>query len=286
METTEQVDDEAIAATELIRQKELNKELKKVISWHSSKRSINEKIVRAWRTLEKHTRRLFGHQSSEVQPLPGGGSVWQDPYTGDRYRRFPITLTKYTQGAEVFDIARYERSGRTPVELFAYDLPTGIELQFIPNFSMHYFSGKLVRLNDKGDEVVPVTGGYACRLEATDHDGAVHRGVIWSGTTGDINNSLLARDNGTPIVYNGDAIIHLVGGDRLRLIAWIPKDAESVKFHPLFNPELSHLAFHCYNLYPIRGPDVFPPLSSAKSRKKKSTKKSVSKKNRRKKHAR
>lgn len=258
--TTTKADEPAILK-QLDHERDTNRLLRSVVGRRNAAASIHERIARAWATLEKLSRRLMGSRAKVLPPATSGdGGLWQDPLTGLLYRRYPITLTKHTTGAEVFDVLRYDRSSRAPVELFAYDVPDGVELQFIPNFALHYLSGSLVRLDGEGGKVVPVAGGYSCRLDATDHFGAIHRGVIWSGTTDDINDSVKCRLTGHPIVYGADVNVHLLGGDRLRLLAWIPRDAESVVFHPLSNPDLSFLELHCYQLVRVRFDDDGPIL--------------------------
>lgn len=287
VEASEHIVDKAVVEKELAREKEHNKELRRVMGWHTSKRSVHERIVRAWRTVEKHARRLFAVNAHFPGFASNGHPYWLDPHTGVIYKRYPIRLQKHTTGAEVFDVMRLDHPAREPVVLFSFDIPDGVELQFVPDFSAHFLLGNLVHLDGDGGKVVPVVGDYACRLEATDNDGVVHRGVVWSGTTGDINGSLKARENGYPTVYNGDAEIHLLGGDRLRLIAWIPKDAESIKFHPLSNPDLSFIEFSCYQLARARfgdSPDVTMLPQAPKKRKAKKTARRKKPLNRRRKH--
>ncbi|OGC89222.1 MAG: hypothetical protein A2W25_04140 [candidate division Zixibacteria bacterium RBG_16_53_22] len=132
--------------------------------------------------------------------------LWTDPITQEVYRRYPVTITKYTTGSTlVINVA-----GQKTV-VFQYAVREGVELQFLPGYPEQYIIGAIY-------DVVPLPiQDYEAVMECWDTFERDYRGTIWVGTTRDINDSNTYRQNGHPLLYNGEKEIRASGGDLVQL---------------------------------------------------------------------
>lgn len=132
--------------------------------------------------------------------------LWTDPITQEVYKRYPVTITKYTTGTSfVINVAGQKTT------VFQYSVREGVELQFLPQYPEQYIIG--------GINSAPATPiqDYEAMMEAWDTFEREYRGLIWVGTTRDINDSNTYRQNGHPLLYNGEKEIRVSGGDLVQL---------------------------------------------------------------------
>jgi hypothetical protein len=137
--------------------------------------------------------------------------LWTDPITQEVYKRYPVTITTFTPGVvPVINVAAQR------IAVFTYPVREGTELQFLPQYPEHYIVGGIntaapARIDD-----------YEAVLECWDTFLREYRGLIWVGTTRDINDSNVYRQNGHPLLYNGEKEIRACGGDNVMLFITTP----------------------------------------------------------------
>lgn len=132
--------------------------------------------------------------------------LWTDPITQEVYKRYPVTITKFTTGVT---LAVNVASAKSTI--FTYSVREGVELQFLPQFPEQYIIGSI-------QDVAPAAiQDYEAMMEAWDTFEREYRGLIWVGTTRDINDSNTYRQNGHPLLYNGEKEIRVSGGDLVQL---------------------------------------------------------------------
>jgi len=168
--------------------------------------------------------------------------LWTDPMTGEVYTRYPHTISHYTTGVTLRD-----GSAGSEVRIFEYQLSDGVELQFLPRTSDHYIIGRL----NTSSGTATIVDDYECRLEAWDPNFRIYRGLIWVGTSTEINDSDIMRQNGRPLTFNGDREVRLSGGDYLVFVLVTPTAGQTVEITPASSTS-SALSFRCYHLTRMR----------------------------------
>jgi hypothetical protein len=199
---------------------------------------------------------MVKNQNSQLEAALGTGALakksvvaqaiadqlWTDPITGEVYTRYPHTLTHYSSGITLRDgVAGSE------VRIFQYQLSDGEEFQFVPNYPQHYIVGRL----NTSSGTATVVDDYEARLEGWDPNFRVYRGTIWNGTTTEVNDSDIMRQNGTPLCYNGDKEVRLSGGDQLVFALVTPTSGQTVEITPASSTG-SALSFRCFQLTRVR----------------------------------
>lgn len=136
--------------------------------------------------------------------------LWTDPITQEVYKRYPVTITRFTPGVTVAPSV-VPAAGTAKATIFTYSVREGVELQFLPQFPEQYIIGLLVGAG-------PVTiNDYEVMMEAWDTFEREYRGLIWVGTARDIADSNVYRQNGHPLLYNGEKEIRVSGGDLVQV---------------------------------------------------------------------
>ena len=162
--------------------------------------------------------------------------LWTHPVTGEVYERYPITLNQLSSNITLRDAV-----AASEITCWEYACPDGVTLQFIPNFAEHYIMGHLRSasgtLNDVDD--------MPCSLEVWDNFSRIQRGVLWDGTTTEINDSEVYRQNGHPLAYNGDSEVIVTGGDKIKFNVTTPTGGTAIDMTPTGS---STIAFKCYQL--------------------------------------
>lgn len=166
--------------------------------------------------------------------------LWTDPITGEVYKRYPLTLSLFTTGVT----ARSGVAG-SQIDIFEYPVPDGVDLQFIPNFAEHFILGYLTFGTGGTPNYV---NDFTASLEVWDNFKREFRGVIWMGTTTEVNVSNQYRQYGHPLVYNGDKEIRAAGGDRILFRVTTPTGGNTVNTAT----NVCALAFKCYQLTRMR----------------------------------
>ena len=159
-----------------------------------------------------------------------------DPVSQDVYVRYPYTITQNSDNRTITD----STAGQTTT-LFQYKVPEGLELQFIPNYAEHFLDGKLRSASGSANDV----DGLELRLECWDALERDYRGIIWSGTTTELNDGDVARQNGHPLSYNGEREIRLGGGDLLQLKVTTPTGGTAIDMTPT---GVSTISIKCFVL--------------------------------------
>jgi len=156
---------------------------------------------------------------------------------GETYKRYPHTIHFNTSGVTT----RGSTAGST-VYILEYAVKDGGELQLIPTEPNNFIPGTL----KQGSPALPTAEAYESALEGWDTMGRVFRGLIWTGTVPDVNNSDNMRQYGHPLVFNGDAEVRLIGGDLLRFSVNTPSGGSTITVAN------SALVIHCYSLSRIK----------------------------------
>ena len=137
--------------------------------------------------------------------------LWTDPVSQEVYKRYPVTITSNTSG-----VTTASSSASSKVAIWYYSVPTGVEFQLVPQNPDHYIIGAM---KDSASNSVQ---DYEATIEVWDQFQREYRGCLWVGTTREINDSATYRQNGFPLVYNGDKEIRAVGGDLIMLKVTTP----------------------------------------------------------------
>lgn len=168
--------------------------------------------------------------------------LWTDPVTQEVYRRYPIVISQFTaRGLTLRDSV----TGST-IAILEYSVPDGVELQFIPNYAEHFILGSLRSAAGTLNRIED----YDCMLQVWDQFEQEFRGTVWRGTTREVNDSDVYRQNGHPLCYNGDKEIRAAGGDLVQFKVTTPAGGTAIDFTPT---GVSTLALKCYQLTRIRG---------------------------------
>lgn len=194
----------------------------------ASVRSANKQLETALGSGALAKKAVIAQQASD--------KLWTHPVTGEVYERYPITLNQLSSNITLRD----STAGSTIV-CWQYACPDGVTLQFIPNFAEHYIMGHLRSAVGSPSDV----DDQPCSLEVWDNFERIQRGVLWDGTTTEVNDSEVYRQNGHPLCYNGDSEVLVTGGDQILFKVTTPTGGTAIDMTPTGS---SSIAFKCYQL--------------------------------------
>jgi hypothetical protein len=163
--------------------------------------------------------------------------LWTDPVSQEVYKRYPITLTVNSTGVSTANAS----AGNGKTGVWTYQVTQGVELQFLPGYPDHYIIGSMY-YTDGSTRV----DDCEASLEVWDNFQREYRGTIWVGTTREINDSPTYRQNGHPLVYNGDKEIRAVMGDKVILFVTVPSSVNQI------NGSHSNFSIRAYHLILMR----------------------------------
>ena len=137
--------------------------------------------------------------------------LWTDPVSQEVYKRYPVTITSNSTG-----VTTASGVAASKIAVWKYSVPTNVELQLIPQNPDHYIIGAMK------DSASNNVDSYEATIEVWDQFLREYRGCVWVGTTTEINDSKTYRQNGYPLVYNGDKEIRCIGGDVIQMAVTTP----------------------------------------------------------------
>jgi hypothetical protein len=165
--------------------------------------------------------------------------LWTDPVSQEVYKRYPLTLTANSSNVTMSAVNALAGSGKTA--LWTYEVKQGVEVQFLPGNPDHYIIGGMYYTDGSG-----AIQDCEASIEVWDQFLREYRGTVWVGTTREINDSAVMRQNGHPLTYNGDKEIRAVQGDKVILYVSVPTGVNQI------NGTKSNFSIRAYHLILMR----------------------------------